>query len=123
MLNGIIADFLVILHLTFIFFVVFGGILVLRWKWVGFIHLPAVVWGALIEFQGWICPLTPLEQHYRVLAGQTGYTGNFIEHYLIPIIYPSGLTRSIQIGIGIFVIAINMIIYSRYFYHLRQPRE
>ncbi len=123
MRDRIIADFLVIIHLTFIFFVVFGGILVMHWKWVGFIHLPAAIWGALIEFQGWICPLTPLEQQYPVLAGQTGHTGDFIEHYLIPIIYPSGLTRSIQIGIGIFVIAINLTIYGRWLYHLRQRRE
>jgi hypothetical protein len=104
MLERILADFLVILHLTFICFVILGGVLVIRWKWVSFLHIPTVVWGALIEFQGWICPLTPLEQNLRHLAGQSGYTGGFIEHYLIPLIYPSGLTRTLQIAIGTFVI-------------------
>ncbi len=118
MLERIIADFLVFIHLTFICFVLFGGILVLRWKWVSIVHLPAVAWGALIELEGWICPLTPLEQHYRGLAGQSGYTGGFIEHYLIPIIYPNGLTRPIQIGIGIVVIAINLSIYCLWLYRM-----
>jgi len=123
MLERSIADFLVIIHLAFICFVVFGGLLVIRWKWLIFLHLPAVAWGAIIEFQGWICPLTPLEQQFRHLAGQSGYSGGFIEHYLIPIIYPGGLTRPIQIAIGLFVIAINLTIYGRWFYHLRQSRE
>ena len=123
MRERIIADFLVCIHLAFILFVVFGGLLVIRWKWIGFIHLPAAIWGALIELKGWSCPLTQLEQHYRVVASQTGYTGNFIEHYLIPIIYPSGLTRSMQIAIGIFVIAMNLAIYARGLYYFSQHRE
>ena len=123
MLERIIADFLVGIHLTFIVFVVFGGILVIRWKWVVIIHLPAAIWGALIEFQGWICPLTPLEQHFRHLAGQAGYSGGFIEHYFVPLIYPGGLTRSIQIWIGIFVIGINLTIYGRCFYLRWQHRD
>ncbi len=123
MLERIIADFLVIIHLAFICFVVFGGILVMRWKWVGLIHLPAAIWGALIEFQGWICPLTPLEQLYRQLADQSGYSGGFIEHYLISLIYPTGLNRPIQIAIGLFVIAINLTIYGQWLYALRQSRE
>lgn len=123
MFERIIADGLVLIHLGFICFVVFGGILVMRWKWISLFHLPAVVWGALIEFQGWICPLTPLEQHFRHLAGQSGYSGGFIEHYLIPLIYPNGLTPPIQMVIGLFVIAINMIIYGRWVYHLRKARK
>ena len=118
MLERILADFLVILHLTFIGFVLLGGLLVYRWKWVCLLHLPAVTWGALIEFQGWICPLTPLEQKFRFLAGQSGYTGGFIEHYLIPIIYPSGLTRTVQISIGLFVIILNLAIYGWVLYDL-----
>jgi hypothetical protein len=113
MVERIIADCLVLIHLVFICFVIFGGMLVMCWEWVSLFHLPAAIWGALIELQGGIIPLTPLEQHYRGPAGQTGYTGDFIEHYLIPIIYPSGLSRSLQIGIGIFVIAINLPIYGR----------
>ena len=123
MVERIIADCLVLIHLMFICFVVLGGIIVMRWKWVSIFHLPAVAWAALIEFQGWICPLTPLEQHFRHLAGQSGYSGGFIEHYLIPLIYPSGLTRPIQMAIGFFVIAINIIIYGRWFYHLRKAQE
>ena len=123
MFEKIIADFLVIIHLTFICFVVFGGILVMHRKWIAIIHLPAVAWGTLIEFQGWICPLTPMEQHFRHLAGQSGYSGGFIDHYLIPIIYPSGLTRPIQMAIGFFVIAINLTIYGRWVYQLRKAQE
>ena len=122
MLERILADFLVILHLTFICFVILGGVLVIRWKWVSFLHIPTVVWGALIEFQGWICPLTPLEQNLRHLAGQSGYTGGFIEHYLIPLIYPSGLTRTLQIAIGTFVIFINLAIYGWVLYDMLHPR-
>jgi len=123
MLEKIIADFLVIIHLTFICFVVFGGILVMHRKWIAIIHLPAVAWGTLIEFQGWICPLTPMEQHFRHLAGQSGYSGGFIDHYLIPIIYPSGLTRSMQIGIGLFVLIVNFSIYSWLLYWMKHPKH
>lgn len=123
MFERIIADGLVLIHLVFICFVVFGGILVMRWKWVSLFHLPAVAWGALIEFQGWICPLTPLEQHFRHLAGQAGYRGGFIEHYLIPLIYPGGLTRPIQMVIGVFVIIMNMIIYGHWLYRTKHPRS
>lgn len=123
MFERIIADGLVLIHLVFICFVVFGGILVMRWKWVSLFHLPAVAWGALIEFQGWICPLTPLEQHFRYLAGQAGYRGGFIEHYLIPLIYPGGLTRPIQTVIGVFVIIMNMIIYGHWLYRTKHPRS
>ncbi|MDH5428607.1 MAG: DUF2784 domain-containing protein [Nitrospirota bacterium] len=123
MVGRIIADCLVLIHLVFICFVVLGGLLVMRWKWVSLFHLPAVAWGALIEFQGWICPLTPLEHHFRHLAGQSGYSGSFIEHYLIPLIYPSGLTRPIQIVIGAFVIIMNMIIYGHWLYRTKHPRS
>ncbi len=85
------ADFLVVLHLGFILFVILGGFLVQKWRRVLLIHLPAVVWGVLIEFQGWICPLTPLEQKFRMAAGEEGYSGGFIQHYLLPIIYPDAL--------------------------------
>jgi len=112
MLERILADFLVILHMAFICFVILGGVLVIRWKRVSFLHIPAVVWGALIEFQGWICPLTPMEQHLRHLAGQSGYRDGFIEHYLVPLIYPNGLTRTLQISIGVFVILVNLAIYG-----------
>ena len=105
------ADLLVIVHLGFIGFVVLGGLLLLRWRWLIFIHLPAVIWAALLEFQGWICPLTPLEQSLRRLAGQQGYMGGFIEHYILPVIYPPALEEELQFVLGVLVILINSIIY------------
>lgn len=112
MLISLAADLLVALHLVFILFVVFGGLLVLRWRWVAWLHLPAVVWGALIEFNHWVCPLTPLENRLREWAGEVGYTHSFIEEYIAPIVYPIGLTPHIQIYLGVGVIAINLVIYA-----------
>jgi len=90
------ADFLVVVHFLFILFVILGGVFALKWRWVMLFHLPSVAWGALIEFQGWLCPLTPLEQKFRIAAGEEGYSGGFIQHYLLPIIYPEALTRDMQ---------------------------
>ncbi len=106
------ADALLIVHLAFICFVVLGGLLVLRWRWLALLHLPSAVWGALIEFQGWICPLTPLEQRWRAAAGQAGYTGSFIEHYLVPVLYPDGLDRHTQLLFGALVVVINAAVYA-----------
>lgn len=106
------ADLLVVAHFAFICFVVLGGLLVLKWPWLALVHIPAAVWGALVELQGWLCPLTPLEQRFRSAAGEAGYSGSFIEHYLLPIIYPAGLTRDLQLQLGILVITINAIIYG-----------
>jgi len=106
------ADLLIVVHLAFICFVVLGGLLVLKWPRLACIHIPAAVWGALVEFQSWLCPLTPLEQHVRAAAGETGYTGSFIEHYLLPVIYPANLTRELQLLLGILVIVINAAIYG-----------
>ena len=112
MLESILADTLLVLHFFFIIFVVLGGLLTLCWRWMPIFHLPAVLWGAYIEFYGVVCPLTPLEQQLREKAGQTAYSGGFIDHYLIPIIYPSGLAPWHQIVLGIFVIVINVVIYA-----------
>ena len=106
------ADLLVFVHFMFILFVIFGGLLGLRWPRVVFVHIPAALWGALIEFAGWICPLTPLEQYLRQSAGDEAYTGGFVEHYLLPLIYPAGLNRGIQVWIGLFVITINVLVYT-----------
>ena len=106
------ADLLVILHLAFILFVMLGGLLLFRWPWVAWLHLPAVAWGALIELIGWICPLTPLEQRFRQAAGEAGYSGGFIEQYLLPLIYPDNLTREIQLALGMLVIIFNAVIYG-----------
>jgi hypothetical protein len=112
MIYRVLADLLVFFHLAFVLFVAFGGLLVLRrrgWAWV---HLPAAAWGALIEFGGWICPLTPLEVRFRVLGGEAGYPGGFVEHYLIPLLYPGTLTRPHQIGLGLLVVAVNLSVYG-----------
>lgn len=108
----IAANLLVILHLGFVCFLILGGFLVLKWKRTLYLHIPAAVWGALIEFQGWMCPLTSLEQQLRKMGYQSGYSGGFIEHYILPLLYPSFLTSDIQVVLGTFVIIINILIYG-----------
>jgi hypothetical protein len=109
----LLADLVSIVHLAFIVFVVLGGLLVVRRPRVAWLHVPAVVWGACIEFLNAPCPLTPLEQQFRRLGGQAGYDGGFIEHYVTAIIYPDGLTRGMQITFGALVVLINLVVYSR----------
>jgi len=111
MFSRIIADLLVVIHLGFICFVILGGILLLKYRWVAFLHIPAVIWGTMIGFKGWGCPLTQWENHFRFSASQAGYRGGFIEHYLIPLIYPSGLTNDIQVMLGVLVLIVNLFIY------------
>jgi hypothetical protein len=123
MIYQILADVVLVLHLLFIIFVVGGGLLVLKWRWVAFPHLPAAIWGAVIEFMGWYCPLTPLENHLRHIAGQSGYEGGFIEHYLLPVIYPHGLTSEVQIMLGIFVVAVNIVIYTFILLRKKQSKQ
>lgn len=113
MTTAILADLVVLLHLAFILFVLFGGLLVLRWRRLMWMHLPVVAWGAAIEFVGWVCPLTPLENRLRAAAGDAGYGGGFIEHYLIPLIYPADLTRELQWLLGAVVLVINAVVYWR----------
>lgn len=112
MLYEVLADFVLILHLCFILFVVLGGLLVLKWRWVAWGHLPAAAWGALVELAGWICPLTPLENALRRAAGGGAYDTTFVERYLVPIVYPSGLTREVQMALGLLVLAINLVVYG-----------
>jgi len=106
------ADLVLVVHFAFIAFVVAGGAFVLRWPRVAWAHVPAVIWGVLIEFFGWICPLTPLEIALRHRAGEAAYTGGFIAHYVMRVIYPDGLTRGIQVMLGILVLALNGGIYA-----------
>lgn len=112
MLWGIAAEAVLVLHGLFILFAVCGALLALRWPWIVVVHLPAAIWAALVVTAGWICPLTPLEQWLRVRAGGEGYTGSFIEHYLILLIYPPGLTRTVQVLLGLGVVAVNVLLYA-----------
>jgi hypothetical protein len=110
---GPLADLLLLLHGAFVLFVLAGGLLVARWPWMAWVHLPATLWGAVIEFVGFTCPLTPLEQAWRRAAGGSGYEGGFLEHYITAALYPSGLTRPIQIALGIIVLGVNGLVYWR----------
>lgn len=121
-MSRILADLVVGLHLVFVVFVVAGGLLVLRWPKVAYLHIPAALWGAAIEFAGWVCPLTPLENSLRRQAGESGYSTGFIEHYLLPILYPSALTRDIQLLLGVLVIGVNVAIYGYVFRRRSGPR-
>ena len=123
MLAYFAAEAVVIIHLMFIIFVVFGGILVFKWRWIAWFHIPSALWGALIEFFGWICPLTPLEQSLRELASGSGYTGGFIDHYLMPVVYPAGLTRGIQLLLGLGVMMINLFVYGLFLFIRSKRRE
>lgn len=124
MTYSVLADAVLLAHLAFILFVVFGALLVRRFPRLAWLHLPAAIWGALIEFTGGVCPLTPLENHLRRLGGEAGYHGGFIEHYLMPVIYPESLTRELQVAVGIVVFVINIaayaLIYRRRGRHERQ---
>jgi len=108
----LLADFIVLIHFVFVVFAVFGGVLVARWRRVAPVHLAAVVWAALIEFSGWICPLTPLENWLREKSSGAVYHTDFVAHYILPILYPEGLTRAAQIALGTLVILINLGIYG-----------
>lgn len=110
---SVLADLTALLHGLFVAFVVFGGLLAWRWRRVMWWHLPCAAWGAILSLFGWPCPLTPVEKFFRELAGQGGYEGGFVAHYLIPLIYPAGMTRGIQIGLGVFVIAVNAAVYAK----------
>ena len=109
------AQALALAHFAFIVFVLFGGFLVLKWPKLMWVHLPAAIWGVLIEFAGLWCPLTRWENALLRAAGRAGYDGGFVAHYIMPVIYPAGLTRSIEIVIGVIVLVINVAIYMRVF--------
>lgn len=107
-----LADLILCLHAGFVLFVIFGGLLVLRWGWIVWLHLPAAAWGAVVEFTGWICPLTPLENWLRKQGGEATYAGDFIGRYLVPILYPYALTSEIQVVLGGLVLVANLVIYG-----------
>ena len=107
-----LADAVLLVHLLFILFAVTGGLLALRWRWMPWLHLPALAWGATVEFTGWICPLTPLENALRQAGGAAGYAESFVGHYLLPLIYPGALTRELQLVLGGLLLLINAAAYA-----------
>lgn len=115
----LLADLLVAIHLAFAVFVIFGGFLAWKWRWAVSAHLPALAWGLWVETSGEICPLTPLENHLRHLAGEAGYAGGFLEHYVVPLLYPPGLTRADQWVLAALLLAINLLAYGA----LLRPRR
>jgi hypothetical protein len=119
----ILADAVLVLHLAFIAFAVLGGLLVRRWPWVAWLHLPAAVWAAGIAFLGAICPLTPLENRLRAMGGEAAFSGGFVEHYLTALIYPEGLTRLVQVALGAFVVAVNVAAYLSVWRSRRRGRS
>ena len=123
MLYRLLADLVVVLHCGFVLFVVLGGLLALRWPRAAWFHVPAALWGAGIEFAAGICPLTPLENHLRRLGGEAGYSGGFVEHYVLPVLYPDGLTRGVQLGIGTFVVLLNASVYLLVWRRSRRAKD
>jgi hypothetical protein len=109
---GVFADAVLVAHFGFVLFVVLGGLLALKWPRAAWFHVPAAAWGVAIEFFGWICPLTPLENDLRARAGRAEYEGDFVARYLLPVIYPEGLTRDTQFVLGGFALALNLAIYA-----------
>lgn len=112
MADRLAADAIVALHLAFVAFACLGGVLAWRDLRLGVLHIPAAAWAVFVEWSGRVCPLTPLENALRARAGEAGYAGGFVEHYLLPILYPAGLTRDVQVALGAFVVALNAAIYA-----------
>jgi len=107
----LLADAVVFLHLAFVVFVMAGGLLVLWRRWAAAVHLPAAAWGVYVELAGRVCPLTPLENRLRALGGSAAYAGDFVERYLVPVLYPPDLRRDVQVALGVFAVAVNAGIY------------
>ena len=113
---GIFADIVVLIHLGFVIFAVLGGVLIIWWRWITWLHVPAFLWAVWIETTGGICPLTHLEHWLRLKEGQGGYRGDFVSNYIMPILYPTGLTRNVQFILAIAIIVINIAIYGTILY-------
>ena len=107
----LLADLVVLVHCGFVAFVVLGGFLVLRWPAIRWAHLPAAAWGVWIELSGGLCPLTPLEKTLRLRAGETSYAGDFVGQYILPVLYPRGLTRQVQLVLAVMVVVVNLGVY------------
>lgn len=122
-MHGLLADLIVIVHLSFIIFVTLGGILVLYRRKVMWVHIPLALWGIIVEYFNILCPLTPLENYFRYKAGRETYEGDFVGNYILPLIYPEGLTRTTQILLGSFVILLNVLIYGYIFVRYRRKQK
>ena len=120
---SVLADAVLVLHFLFVLFVVLGGLLAVRCRWIVWAHIPAALWGVAIEVGGWICPLTPLENRLRALAGEPTYHGDFIARYLMPVIYPEGLTREMQVSLGFAALILNLLVYAIVLRRWRRPRS
>ena len=120
MWNGLLANSVVLFHIAFIMFVLIGGFLTWRWKWIAWAHIPGALWGAAVQFAGWRCPLTPLENHLRRLAGGDGYDGGFVEHYIMPLMYPGDWSAQLRVVLGTLVVILNVAAYLVYFRRFRR---
>lgn len=114
MFYGFLAMVVLLVHFLFVLFVVFGGLLVFWKSWIAWVHVPIALYGVMIEWVGWVCPLTPLENHLLRRAGRSGYEGGFVEQYILPLIYPADFTRGVAIALGVLVLAINLVVYAVY---------
>jgi hypothetical protein len=122
MLDRVLADAVVVFHMVFVAFAVAGGLLAFWWRPAVLLHLPALGWAAFVEFTGRICPLTPLENHLRAASGASGYEGGFIEHYLLPVLYPAALTRELQWTLGTGLVVFNLVVYALLWWRARRTR-
>jgi hypothetical protein len=122
MIYHYLSELVVVVHLGFVLFAVLGGLLVLKWKGLAWIHVPACLWAALTEFAGWVCPLTPLENWLRAKGGALPYRSGFIDHYLLPLLYPVILTRNLQIFLGLAVLSVNLGIYGWLWWRVKENK-
>lgn len=115
----LLADFVLVLHFLFVAFALLGGLLVLRRPAVAWLHLPAMAWGVVVQWADWICPLTPLENRFRMLGGEAGYAGGFVEHLVLTLLYPGALTLELRYLLGAVLLAVNIAVYARLIFRKR----
>ena len=123
MLSRVLADTVLFIHFLFVLFAVLGGLLVLYKKQVAWFHIPTVLWSSIVNLAGWTCPLTPLENMFRTLAGQAGYEGGFIQHYIEPVVYPNNMPRGTELVAGVSVVVWNVVVYAFILYYWRKHRN
>lgn len=123
MIRSLLADLVLAFHAAFVVFVVLGGLLALRWPRAAWVHVPCAAWGCLVVIVGWICPLTPLENTLRRAAGEAGYAGGFLDHWVRLVLYPPGLTRAVQVTLGVTAVAFNVGVYVWAWRRRRTPRS